>query len=127
MAGPAGRTYGFGRVSPDTRPSPYSLVELRGRKASPADYLDPDVRGHRTSESVQGQVRRKSFRRAAAAAAALLILAGGSALIAAWRANPERDAKPLVANVPAPAPPLSEEAARLIRSAIAVARYTPRL
>jgi hypothetical protein len=121
-------TYGFGRVSPVTRPSPYSLVELRGRPLPDPEPADPHERWRRSSDAARRRTRRDNLRRGFAAFFTLVAVIGGTAFIAARQTSPEHDAKALasVVKVPRPAPPLSEEALRLSRSAIAVARYVPR-
>ena len=107
MGGAEGRTSGFGRVSTRTRPSPYSLVEPPDSRRGGA--------GHRA-------VRRRAYL-LAATFLAMLVALGLTALLSLPKAVPEQ-AKP-IAQIRQP-PPLTDEALRLSRSAIALARYTQR-
>lgn len=107
MGGADSRTYGFGRVSARTRPSPYSLVEPPGPRRSGAE--------HRT-------LRRRGYL-LAATFLAMLVALGLTALLSLPKAAPEQ-AKPIAQIRQAPA--LTDEALRLSRSAIALARYTQR-
>lgn len=92
---------GFGRVSPVTRPSPYSPVQFRGRgPLAPEPSLPP---------TLSDAPRRRGFlRRAAAGIVLVAIVAGGVAYFALSRTPgqpPARtvvDAAMLAAVVPAP-------------------------
>jgi hypothetical protein len=107
MARPA-VTYGFGRIA-NSRPSPYSPMYRQGAAAM----------RRRT-----GRARRKVVRVLAAA-----VVLGALVGVAAYLASTfVRDTEPVstTARPVEPSAPLSDEALRLSRSAIAVGRYTPR-
>ena len=108
MAREAGHTQGFGRVSPETRPSPYS--PLHYRPSPPSREALPKRRP-----------RRRRWPLAAGVAAAII---GGLLYAILFRTPTPPTRAVVVAPVPAaPAPPtLNDEAQRLSRSAIAAPR-----
>jgi hypothetical protein len=116
MARETGRSQGFGRVSPETRPSPYSPLHFRGSlpgtAGTPTPHQVPPVKDR----------RRAYGRRAAVAIAVLAAVVAGISYVAVSRspAGPSRTA--VAPTLSAASLALDEEARRLARSAIAVAR-----
>jgi hypothetical protein len=108
------RTYGFGRVSADVKPSPYSPLHRPSQMpgALPAVPATPRARSLRLR------------RRVLIALAIVVVGALGGIAALVGRAAPQvaRVVAPSESIVPAP----SDEALRLSRSAIAVQRQAPR-
>lgn len=107
-------TYGFGRVSTKSRPSPYSPLPRASQV--PGMQIQP----RRTLRAGGGSVFR-----AIAAAALFGALVGVAAYFASVYVRDTGNESPVVGPAQAQKP-LSDEAERLSRSAIAVGRYTPR-
>jgi hypothetical protein len=117
MAREAGRSQGFGRVSPETRPSPYSPLHFRGSfpaSSHPAGATRPMSPGPR---------RRSALgRRAALLAIVLAAIVAGIGYVALFRL-PAAPTRAVVApQIPASTVKLDDEALRLSRSAIAASR-----
>ena len=89
MAQDVGKSHGFGRVSPVTRPSPYSPVQFRGRGPHAPDAPpEPALRGAK---------RRRGFlRRAAAGIVLVAVAAGGVAYFALNRTPGQPPARTVV-------------------------------
>jgi hypothetical protein len=110
MAREAGHTQGFGRVSPETRPSPYSPLHYR---ASP-----------QSREAGPKRRSRPRGRRWPLAAGVAAVIIGGLVYAILFRTPAAPTRAVVVSPVPAaPAPAtLNDEAQRLSRSAIAAPR-----
>jgi len=112
-----GKTYGFGRVSPETRPSPYSPVHLSS--------VAPDIAPARVVSPKPVRARRRRHRRlalvltvvVAASAFATAGLLRSASRITAERA-PGTSGATLIA--------LDDEAERLARSAFAASHRATR-
>ena len=108
MAGHAGRTYGFGRVSTVTRPSPYSPVQFRG--GSPF--------GAAAGESLPAQsrvaarrARRRKLRRAATVIVIFAAALGAGSLYWTMVRVPAPLPPPIATRLDAPVPPPVAKAA----------------
>jgi hypothetical protein len=105
-----GRTYGYGRVSTRLEPSPYSPLHRPSQMPGSAPATLP-----------AGAVRRRGGRVATLAVVVVVAVFAGILLTFAAR-GPTPHVAVRGADVSSP-PALSEEAARLPRSAIAVSKY----
>jgi hypothetical protein len=74
MAQDAGKSHGFGRVGPVTRPSPYSPVQFRGRGPVGSGPLATDA----GSVVPRSLARRSAMRRAVAGLALAAVAAAGA-------------------------------------------------
>jgi hypothetical protein len=92
MAQDAGKSHGFGRVSPVTHPSPYSPVQFRGRGPVGAGSPPPDS----ASAASSAPGRRGFLRRAVAGIALVAIAAAGAAYFTLYRAPAQRPARTVV-------------------------------
>ncbi len=109
MAREAGGSQGFGRVSPVTRPSPYSPMHFRA--SATAGPVEAPVSKH----------RRRAFGRRTAVIVVILAAAVAAIGYTAFRpATPSRTA--VAPPLPATTVTLDDEAKRLSRSAIAAPR-----
>jgi hypothetical protein len=116
MAREAGSSQGFGRVSPVTRPSPYSPMQLRGRLPASAETVGP-----RVASAVRS--RRRTFgRRTAVVVAVLAALVAGIGYVGLYRSTLAPSRTVVAPVLPATPVTLDEEALRIARSAIAVTR-----
>ena len=112
-----GKTYGFGRVSPETRPSPYSPVHLSS--------VAPDIAPARVVSPKPVRARRRRHRRLALV---LMVVVAASAfataglLRSASRITAERAPGTSGATLIA----LDDEAERLARSAFAASHRATR-
>jgi hypothetical protein len=118
MAREAGRSQGFGRVSPETRPSPYSPLHFRG--SFPAARNSGGGTEPRQMSPLQ-RLRRTVGRRMAVLVVLAAVVAG-IGYLAVFR-SPVVPTRAVVAPaLPASAVKLDDEALRLARSAIAASR-----
>lgn len=119
MAREAGGSQGFGRVSPETRPSPYSPLHFRG--SLPAAAGSAGATARREAPAAHG--RRSAFgRRTAVVVAVLAAVMAGIGYVAVFR-SPAAPSHAVVAPaLPATTVTLDDEARRLSRSAIAAPR-----
>jgi hypothetical protein len=92
MARDAGKSHGFGRVSPVTHPSPYSPVQFRGR--GPAGSGLPPSDSASTIAKAGG--RRGLLRRAIAGIALVAVAAAGAAYFTLYRAPAQPPARTVV-------------------------------
>lgn len=115
MSGATGKTYGFGRVSPRVEPSPYSPLHMPSR--IPGSHVDAVSRPRRRPRKLASIV----------ALVVLLVIIATLAGVFTWGGRTPPSAPAARPHVAPEAPvALTEEAARLPRSAIAVSRATPR-
>lgn len=119
MARETESSQGFGRVSQFPRPSPYSPVQLRGRR--PAAAGNAEAAGSRVASAARS--RRRTFgRRTAVVVAVLAALVAGIGYVGLFRSTVAPSRTVVAPAVPASAVTLDEEAQRIARSAIAVTR-----
>ena len=117
MAREAGSSQGFGRVSPDTRPSPYSPLHFRGSV--------PTAGGAAAASSTAPlhQTRRRGLGRRTVVVVALLVAAVAGIGYVAVSRSPAAPSRAVVVPIkPATTVTLDDESRRLARSAIAATR-----
>lgn len=117
MAREAGSSQGFGRVSPETRPSPYSPLHFRGSvpPAGGAASASP-------SASISHPRRRGLGRRTVVVVVVVAAAVAGIGYVAVSRSPAVPSRAVVVPAQPATTVTLDEESRRLARSAIAAAR-----
>ena len=120
MAREAGSSQGFGRVSPDTRPSPYSPLHFRGSVSATA----ADEKASASRKTSGKQARRRGLgRRTVVVVVVLAAMVAGIGYVAVSRSPAAPTRAVVVPGQPVAKVTLDDEGSRRARAANGAARH----